>query len=362
MEHISIKQLFSLMFIFEVGSTTLFALGIGAKQDAWIVILLGLLTGIVVMYVFTYLQKGYPNKNFVEIMISILGKKLGYLLAFLYVWQTIWSNSRNLREFSDMICVTSLPETPLIAIVSVFMLFSIIILLKGVEVLARVSEIILPVLIFFLILVFILLYLSDVTDFKNLTPILGEGIFSIVKTLPSVAMFPFGELYIFLMYFQFVNKKEDIRKTGMKVVIISGLLLAVTLVFDIAVLGDKYASITTIPFLEAIRLIRVREVITNLDAIATMIIFYGGFFKMTIYMYGNVLIISSLVKFVSVKTLIFLYGVFLTFFSLFFEPDYAYHQWMSTFDTNFYGIYFTHVIPILLFLIFLIKRKRTQFK
>lgn len=362
MERISIHQLFSLMFIFEVGSTTLFAIGIGAKEGAWIAILLGVLAGILIIYIFTYLQKAYPSKNFFEIITSILGKKLGFILAFLYVWQTIWSNSRNLREFSEMILMTSLPETPLIVIVSTFMLMSIFVLIKGVEVLARVSEIILPVLIFFLVVVFVLLYLSDVTDFNNLLPILGEGLFSLFETIPTVAMFPFGELYIFATYFQLVNKKEEIRKTGIKVVVISGVLLCITVVFDIAVLGVKYASISTIPFLEAIRLIRVKEIIANLDAIATMIIFFGGFFKMTIYMYGNVLMISSIVKSISRRVLIIIYGVFLVFFSLGFEPDYAYHHWMSTFDTNFYGVYFTHVIPILIFFLFLIKRKRSEFK
>lgn len=362
MTKISIHQLFTLMFIFEVGSTTLFALGIGAKQDAWIVILIALLFGILIMYVFTQLYKEYPGKNFVEIMTSILGKKLGFLLSFIYIWGTLWNNSRNLREFGEMIVITSLPRTPLILIITIFMMLSIFVLIRGVEVLARISEIVMPVLLFFMTLVFILLIISDVINFQNLRPVLGEGIFPIIKELPNVTMFPFGELYIFLMYFQFVNEKELIRKTGIKVVILSGLLLCTTLVFDIAVLGDKYAAIATIPLLETIRMINIKEIVTNLDAVATMMIFFGGFFKMTIYMYGNVLIISSLLKTVSTKLITVLYGIFLVYFSIVFEPDYAYHRWMSKFDTNFYGIYFTHVIPILLLLILLIKKKRVQLK
>ncbi len=45
MNRISNIQLFTLIMIFEIGSTTLFALGIGAKQDAWIVIITASLVG-----------------------------------------------------------------------------------------------------------------------------------------------------------------------------------------------------------------------------------------------------------------------------------------------------------------------------
>lgn len=360
MTYISKYQLFTLMFIFEVGSTTLFALGIDAKQDAWIVILVALMLGIFIMYIFTELQKAYPNKNFVEIMTSILGNKLGMTMAFLYVWQTIWSNSRNLREFGEMILLTSLSRTPLIVVIGFFMILSIFTLLKGIEVLVRVSEILTPLLLIFLVMVFILVYLSGEINFENLRPVLGNGLKPIIKALPNVAMFPFGELYIFLMYYQFVNEKEEIRKIGMTVVIAAGILLAITLIVDISVLGDKYAAIAAIPFWEVIRLINIGEIITNLDAIATMIIFYGGFFKMTVYMYGNVLIISDLLKNKNHKLILILYGLFLLYFSIAFEPSFAYHRWMTNFDTNYFGIYFTHVFPTLMFLIYVVKRKRAQ--
>lgn len=44
---LSAIQLFALMFIFELGSALVVILGISAKKDAWLVILLGMCGGIV---------------------------------------------------------------------------------------------------------------------------------------------------------------------------------------------------------------------------------------------------------------------------------------------------------------------------
>ena len=148
---VSKYQFFTLMFIFEVGSTTLFALGIAAKQDAWIVILVALLIGLVFIWIYTELQNLFPSKNYVEIIIAILGKKIGIPLALLYAAYWLWPAARNLREFGELISMTLLPETPLSVILFIFILISLYALLKGVEVIARTSEIIMPLIAFSMI-------------------------------------------------------------------------------------------------------------------------------------------------------------------------------------------------------------------
>src|ERR1700719_4642873 len=83
-EHISKTQLFSLIVLHEIGSTTLFARGIEAKQDAWIAILLRMLVGFIMLWVYTGIQLGYPDKNFPEILNTVLGKWVAKPLILLY--------------------------------------------------------------------------------------------------------------------------------------------------------------------------------------------------------------------------------------------------------------------------------------
>ncbi|MDP4146220.1 MAG: GerAB/ArcD/ProY family transporter [Bacillota bacterium] len=360
MTHLSKHQLFTLMFIFEVGSTTLFALGIEAKQDAWIVILFALLIGLGFVWIYTEIQSKFPDKNYAEIIINILGSKLGIPLALLYVLDCLWHAARNVREFSELIILTTLPNAPLWLITFIFIGVSIYALLKGVEVLARASEIVTPLLLIAMITLYVLVYASGDVDFRKLNPILENGIGPIIKTLPNVVMFPFGEVFIFLMYWHYANDKSAVRKITMKAILLSGILLCITLVMDISVLGAKYTSVTTIPLVETIRLVNIGDIIVNIDAIGIIIMFFGGFFKMSIYLNGIVLILTTVFKIKSYKITLILFSVFLLWFSIVFEPSYAYHRWMVPFDIHYYTIIYSNIFPPLLLMIYWIKKKRAE--
>lgn len=360
MIHLSKHQLFTLMFLFEVGSTSVFALGIDAKQDAWIVILLGLLIGLGFVWIYTELQNAFPDKNYVEIILIVLGKKLGIPLIVLTLLGFLWHCARNLREFGELIIITVLPETPLLVINLLFVVAAIYVLFKGAEVLARVSEIIMPVILLFMVSLYILVCISGDVDFRNLTPVLGDGIKPVLKTLPSIVVFPFGELFVFLMYWNYANEKKIVRNTAMKAVFYSGLLLCITVVMDITVLGSRYVSIATVPLVETIRLINIGNIITNFDAIGVLVIFFGGFFKMIIYLNAIVLILTTLLKIKNNKLIIILSSVVLLWFSIVFEPSYIFHQWMFPFDVHYFAVVYTNIAPLLLLIIYKIKKKRIE--
>lgn len=361
MIHLSKHQLFSLMFLFEVGSTSVFALGIDAKQDAWIVILLALLIGLGFVWIYTELQSAFPDKNYVEIILTVLGKKLGIPLVLLTLLGCLWHSARNLREFGELIIITVLPETPLLFINFIFVLVIIYVLFKGVEVLARASEIIMPAIVVFMLSLCILVYISGDVDFTNLTPILGDGIKPVLKTLPSLVVFPFGEMFVFLMYWNYANEKKIVRKTAMKAAFYSGILLCITVVMDITVLGAKYVSIATVPLVETIRLINIGNIITNFDAIGVLIIFFGGFFKMSIYINAAVLILNTLFKIKKHNKLTIIFvSIFLLWFAIVFEPSYVFHQWMFPFDVHYFAVVYTNIAPLLLLIIYKIKKKRSE--
>lgn len=360
MIRLSRHQLFTLMFIFEVGSTTLFALGIKAKQDAWIVILLALLIGLIFIWIFTELQKEFPDKNYVEIVISILGDKIGFPFVLLNIFGYFWHCARNLREFGELIIITTLPQVPLWFINFIFVLISVYALLKGVEVFARVSEVVVPIVVIFIIGVYILLYASGAVKFSNLTPILGGGIKPVIKALPEVVVFPFGEMFVFLMYWNYANEKNVVRGAAMKAVFWSGMFLCINLIMDITVLGTGYAAIATIPLVEAVRLVNIGNIITNIDAIGIFIIFLGGFFKMSAYLDALVLSLTTLFKLKKNKLVLTLTSTLLLWFSIVFEPSYAFHQWMFPFDVHYFAIAYTNIIPLLLLAILKIKKKRVK--
>ncbi|URZ18701.1 GerAB/ArcD/ProY family transporter [Clostridium felsineum] len=361
MIQLSKREFFALMFIFEVGSTPLFELGIEAKEDAWIAILLSLLVGTVTIWIITELQSVFPTKNLVEIILIILGKKLGFILCTLYLMSYIWVCGRNLREFAELIIIQALPHASLWIILISFLALSVYTLSKGFEVLARTSQLVLPLIIFFLVSLIVLVSISHQFNLKNITPILANGFKPIIGTLPQLMWFPSGEIAVFLLYWHYMNDKKIVRKVTLEAVLLSGLLLCSSTILNIAVLGVNYTSSSTIPLLETIRVINIGGIITHLDVIGVIIIFIGGFFKMSVFLNSITVVISSLFNMKNSKMLLIPTGIFMLFFSIYFEPSFAYHQWMFPFDSRYFQVMYPCVFPPMLLLIYIIKKKRAEF-
>ncbi len=356
-------QLFALTVIFTIGSTTLFALGIEAKQDAWLVILVSLIIGLGFLWIFTELQKAFPDKNYVEIIIAILGKWIGIPLSLLYAVFWLWPAARNLREFGELFITTFLPNTPLEAVLAIYLATSLIVQLMGFEAFGRTAELLMPIMVFFIISVYFMIFISGEIDLRNLMPVLGNGIMPVIKAaLPTVVIFPFCEIFIFSMFWCYVTPKKIIRKTTMAAAILVGLMITITTVIIISVLGVDYTSNATIPFYSVIKLIHVGDIITNLDAIGIIIMFIGGFFKMSLFLNGITLVLTTVFNIKNYKITLVLTGIFLLWVSIVFEPSYIYHLWAAPFDSDIQYKIYLNAIPVLLLMIYWLKKKSELLK
>ncbi len=359
-ERISIYQLFALIILFEIGSTTLFALGIDAKQDAWMVVLIALVVGLGLLWVFTEIQGHYPNQNFAEILISVLGKWLAIPLIMLYALSFFWTASFNVYEFSQSNNIYFLSDTPLSAIIFLFLILMTYSLFLGVEVIGRSAEIFLPWFLGFLICIFIFIAFSDEIKIERLFPVLENGIIPVVKTTPQIVNFPFGEMNVFLMYWCYVNDKQTIRKTSMLAMGISGFVLMLSLISMITVLGVNTTSIAAFPLLDVIRKIRLGEFIQRIDVIGGGVLLIGGFYKGILYFNGSCLAIQTLLnpKPKNQKWLIIIMIVALFVYIHIYFTNFNFYRWAGL-EVNTKMVYplFQVIIPILVLFIIKIKAK-----
>ncbi|NKN31592.1 GerAB/ArcD/ProY family transporter, partial [Weissella cibaria] len=132
-------------------------------------------------------------------------------------------------------------------------------------------------------------------DIKSLEPVLGNGIKPVLDVVyPEILIFPFGETVLFLMYWKHVNSKNLIRKTSIMAMGLFGIIVTCSTLIIISVLVVDYASIATVPLLEVIKTINIGELLTNMYAIAVVIIFIGGFYKTLLNLLGGLLGFSAL--------------------------------------------------------------------
>lgn len=294
---ISSKQLFALIVLFEIGSAVVVGLGMKAKQDAWLAILLGMVCGLVLYLIYSYLFYRYPNLPLTIYLEKLLGKFIGKILAFIYILYFIYIASRVLRDFGELIITTTLHETPIIVVNFLMTLLIGYGIYLGIEVLGRSGELLFMVMILLSLLFIFLIFASDLPKLENLQPVLENGFKPVLTTVfPLTLTFPFGEMIVFTMLLPYLNKPSKCLKIGLYAMIFSGLFLSFTIALNISVLGVSSAANATFPLYNSISKVNVGNIIQRIDLIAVFTLIIGGFFKIATFSYASVLGSAELFK------------------------------------------------------------------
>ncbi|WP_129730996.1 GerAB/ArcD/ProY family transporter [Ectobacillus funiculus] len=363
MERISKHQLVAMIILFEIGSAALFEIGISAKQDAWLVMLIGMIPGFLLFMLFLAIQRLEPDKDLIQMLIQYFGSFFGRLIAFSYVCNFMYESMRNVRDFGDLTLMTFLSKTPISVVMLVMMLLASYVLFKGVEVFFRVAEFMLLGVLFFYLLLIILYFSSGIVHIDRLFPILENGIIPVLKgAFPDPILFPFGQLVLFLMYWNYLNDKDDIVKISIRAYVFVGIFLTILSILNIAILGVPYVSVSNLPLLASVRLIQIADFLERFDAFVVLLLYVGIFIKVTLWYLAAVLGLGRLLNTNYRKLILPVGGIIYGTSHL--PPSWTYHIWLGKFLGLKYlqAPFFIVFIPTLLFLFMFVKKKPDQAK
>ncbi|WP_026702745.1 GerAB/ArcD/ProY family transporter [Salibacterium aidingense] len=355
-------QLFILIFLFELGSALLIPLGLSAKKDAWLAILLGMGGGLCLFLIYQALYNYYPDILPTTYMQEITGKVLGKLLAFLYLIYFLYIAARVLRDFGEMLVTFAYDETPLF-IINALLLFCIVYTVhKGIEVLARTGELLFVLLYFLAVIGFVLVVVSGLIELNNLQPVLEEGIGPVIKTVVTETWYiPFGEVVVFTMIFPYLNRPKHVKAAGLTGIALSGLNIVITMVVNISVLSYELVSRSQFPLLNTIQAIEVAEFLERLDVFFMIALITGGFFKIGLYFYAALIGTADLFKVNGLSRLIYPLGLVVLFSSMTIASSYSEHiQEGIRFVPLYMHLPFQVIIPALLLLIAVVKNRKKQ--
>ncbi|MGG3470659.1 GerAB/ArcD/ProY family transporter [Neobacillus pocheonensis] len=323
---INASQLFVLVVLYEMGSAILVGMGAGAAQDAWISILLGMSSGILLFLVYYRLFLYYPNLPLSSYIQKIAGKWIGRVIAILYVVYFMYCASRVLRDFGELLSTTIYSSTPLFVINTLMILTIIYAIHKGFEVIARVGEIYFAVVYVMAIIGFSLILFSGLIHMENLLPILDNGWKPVIKTfLRETITFPFGEMIVFTMLLPFINDQKKVKIACIGGMILSGVNITITAVINIAALGTDLFTRSNFPLLTTIGKIQLANFIERLDVLFMLYLVIGGFFKIALYYYVAVAGAADIFNFKNQRKLGFPIGVLVLFSSMTIASNYAEH-------------------------------------
>lgn len=359
---ISASQLFILMVLFELGTSLLLPVAIQANQDAWLSILLGMLGSLILFLIYCKLYSYYPSLLPTEYMQKILGKTIGSVLAFLYMFYFIYNMARVLRDLGEMLLTFSYSDTPLFIANALLILVIIYTVRKGIEVVARSGEVFFIFMYVLAVTGFFLIVCSGLIDFKNLQPVLEKGIFPVLKVvLVQTLYFPFGEAIVFSMILPYLNNPKKAKATMLCATGLSGINLTITMLINISVLGVDLTARSQFPLLSTVQSIQVADFLERLDVFFMLALVIGGFSKISILFYSAMIGTANLFKIKSPSQLSYPIGIIVLFMSLTISSNFQEHLYEGIWIEMFFiQIPFIAIIPVLLFLVALLKNRRNQ--
>jgi spore germination protein KB len=323
-EQLSLWQFFLLIFIFEVGSAVVVGIAGEAKNDAWIAIFLATIMGVVIMLTYAFIVQKGNNQNLFQILEFCLGKWVGRSLVFLYILYFFYIAARVLRDFGELMVSTIYSETPIEFIHITIMLLIIYILYLGIEVLGRTSEIFIPYIAFFVFFVTLGIQFSGELDLSQLNPILGDGFKPVMQAIfPKLLGFPFGELITFTLILPLV-KARKIKTISAIAVFLSGMLLVLTTIIQLATLGENIRRRSNYPLLSAAREISLLNFIERVDILIVFIVLFGIIVKVSIFFYGGLLGLEQIFQ-IPYRQFLIPMALVITFFSIHIGENFAEH-------------------------------------
>jgi spore germination protein KB len=323
---IDARQLLVLIILFEHGSAIVIPLGIGAKQDVWLAILLGLTFGLLLFFIYYRLYRYYPNAPLTTYVQDITGPWIGKVLAFAYIVYFLYIASRVLRDFGEMLLTFAYPETPLFILNAIMILTVMYGVYKGIEVIARTGGLFLTVLYLLAVSGFILVISAGLVDLHRLQPVLEEGWQRVWKVVFTETLYvPFGEMIVFTMLFPYMNNPEKMKQAAITGMVLSGLNLAMIMTINVTVLGADVVARSTFPLLDTIRRIQVANFLERLDVLFMIALIIGGFFKISVFFYAAVIGTANLFRIQNYQRLVYPFGLMVLLLSIAIASNYPEH-------------------------------------
>lgn len=258
-----------------------------AGTGAWIPLAINTAVIVIFTYFITYLGYNHENKTLFEYGQKLLGKTLGKIVTVVYMIYFIVLLSYVVREYSEIITLIFLPNTPVWAVSLFLLLVAGYALTKNLGTIARLTEIYILV----TIIGFVVIQIIMATQGKlvNIKPVLGsQNVTTYVKACSELFL-PFVGLEI--MMFIPINKgtNKKIFNYSILTIVFIGILYIFVVESTISVVGIEdvsYYNASIFKVLQGIDL-------TYLEALRRLDGYYVIFWTMNLF--ADICILSYLV-------------------------------------------------------------------
>ncbi|MEW6064412.1 MAG: GerAB/ArcD/ProY family transporter [Bacillota bacterium] len=263
-----------------------------AKQDAWISGIIACFFGCLQVYTAVSLARRFPNTSVVQYAPLILGKVPGKVVGFIYLFYFFYVGYFVLQQFTALMSSSYMPLTPSIVFMLVLSLLTVYAAYGGLEVICRMSSVVLTVVLATMALI-VLLIVKDIKIWRFL-PVLENGFNPVLLGAISPGAW-FGETAVILMLYPFINNKEKVLKTSLLAMLILFIAIEMVIIGAIGLLGPTEAASFLFPTFNVARRIKLEAlpILERQDALFMMIWVAGMLIKLTTFFFAGVLALAQ---------------------------------------------------------------------
>ncbi len=240
------------------------------------------------LFLFMYLLlKRFPRKNIMQINDIVLGKWAGSILSFILGFFLLIIIAINFREFTEVLKIYVLPDSPPSFIMIIFMLGVVIQTFMGLETIVRYAKFV----VYMLLAGYIFVILLSVQNFKptQLLPILGNGLDKTIINGFLRCSF-YGDVIIVGIIALSLQGPQEIKKIGFGSILISGLVASSSLLAFGLVFPYITAQELTSPMYEMASLIDYGGFLKHMDPIFLFLWNFGSFIEVSLLFYCSILV------------------------------------------------------------------------
>lgn len=323
-----------------------------AGRDMWISPLLASLNGFFTVFIAYQLHRLYPTESIIQYSRHIIGQIPGKILGFVYLFVVLHTCGIIAREYTDFFMAAFFPKTPMIVIMGSMVLVCAFAVRGGVEVLGRVSQLLVPI---FTVSPLLFLLLMPDLQLKNILPIMEHGVMPSIFGA-STPMAWFSEVFLISTLLPLVTDHTKGRKWGMLSMLVVMVLSVFVNLIAVFLLGDTVTK-RSYPVFLALKYVSIAGFFEHLESFVIMIWAMGLFIKISVFYYVLVLGTAQWLRLSDYRPIVLPLGLFVVLFGIWSSSDAQELTQFLGIIEPFYLLSTFTVLPMLLLLIAIIQKK-----
>ncbi|MZQ86783.1 endospore germination permease [Paenibacillus sp. 5J-6] len=294
---ISLRQLTILIILGIIGDSILILptiIASSAKQDSWLSMIVATFLGFLSGWLFASMANKLQRNSLFDFTLQKLGRYVGGCFCLLFLFEFFICILSLLSEMSQFMTTQMMPETPVNAIIIVFLTVIIIAYRYGIEAFARMSELLFPM--FMVLFLFLIIFLMPQVDFSNLWPIAAKGMSQIWRGSIPAFTYGFTEMVILLMLVSNVTGNAKLTKPIMTGFALGGVIMFFIVLLCVLVLGTNLMETKYYPTFVLAQKITIGHFLERLEVILAFLWIITVFYKTLLLFYSLMTGISQMLK------------------------------------------------------------------